>query len=40
MVEEQPGARLPGERRQKSREAAERDGLKVDESLLAEIEAL
>jgi (2R)-3-sulfolactate dehydrogenase (NADP+) len=40
MVERQAGARLPGERRRKNREAAERDGLKIDAALLAEIESL
>jgi (2R)-3-sulfolactate dehydrogenase (NADP+) len=40
MLEEQAGARLPGERRRKNREAAERDGFRIDAALLAEIEAL
>jgi (2R)-3-sulfolactate dehydrogenase (NADP+) len=40
MIEEQAGARLPGERRRQNREAAERDGLSIDAALLAEIEAL
>jgi (2R)-3-sulfolactate dehydrogenase (NADP+) len=35
-----PGVRLPGSRRLKSREQAQREGLPVDESLLAEIRAL
>jgi len=40
MIESQAGARLPGERRRKNREAAERDGLSIDAALFAEIEAL
>jgi (2R)-3-sulfolactate dehydrogenase (NADP+) len=40
MIEQQAGARLPGARRRQNREAAQRDGLRIDESLLAEIEAL
>ncbi len=36
----QPGVRLPGSRRLKSREQAHREGLLVDENLLAEIRAL
>jgi (2R)-3-sulfolactate dehydrogenase (NADP+) len=35
-----PAVRLPGSRRLKSREQAQREGLLVDESLLAEIRAL
>ncbi len=40
MIGQEAGARLPGERRRKNREAAEQDGLRIDTALLAEIEAL
>ncbi len=37
---DQPGTRLPGDRRRSAREAARRDGVQVQESLLREVEAL
>jgi (2R)-3-sulfolactate dehydrogenase (NADP+) len=40
MIEAEPNARLPGERRLKSRAAAKADGLSVDPALIAEIKAL
>jgi (2R)-3-sulfolactate dehydrogenase (NADP+) len=40
MIEAEPNARLPGERRLKSRAAAKADGLSVDAALITEIEAL
>ena len=40
MIETEPGARLPGDRRRKNRAAAERNGLSIDGALLAEIEAI
>lgn len=40
MINSEPNARLPGERRLKSRAAAEADGLSVDAALIAEIKAL
>ncbi len=39
-IEEQEGARLPGSRRLALRAKAERDGLSISDSLLAEIQAL
>jgi (2R)-3-sulfolactate dehydrogenase (NADP+) len=39
-IEEQEGARLPGARRVAARKKAEREGLQVSDSLLAEITAL
>ena len=40
QIEAEPGARLPGRRRQALRATADADGLKVDEGLLADIDAL
>jgi (2R)-3-sulfolactate dehydrogenase (NADP+) len=40
MIEEQEGARLPGSRRLTMRAKAERDGLQVSDTLIAEISAL
>jgi LDH2 family malate/lactate/ureidoglycolate dehydrogenase len=37
---EEPGVRLPGERRRRHRERAEAEGLKVAEELLARIRLL
>lgn len=39
-IEDQPGARLPGARRLKAREKAEKEGLAVTDKLLADIEAV
>jgi (2R)-3-sulfolactate dehydrogenase (NADP+) len=40
MIEDQPGARLPGKRRLAARTAATRDGLTVSDAFLVEISAL
>jgi (2R)-3-sulfolactate dehydrogenase (NADP+) len=40
MIEDQPGARLPGKRRLSARATAARDGFAVSDAFLAEISAL
>ncbi|MFD2347039.1 Ldh family oxidoreductase [Sinorhizobium terangae] len=40
MVSDAPGARLPGRRRQPLRQSLLKQGIPVDEPLMAEIEAI